>query len=403
VTAIVRACRFAAERLIVKYTGCIPVAVAAALSIGCAGTPPPAARADAPPVAVTLGRADIVDLPSSFEGGGVVRARSTAVIASRVMAPITEVLVRPGDRVRVGAPLVRLDAREIQASGARASAALDAARQSAEAAASDTRAADAGLRITRLTYDRIAALQEKGSATSQELDQATASLRAAEAQVSGSSARAAAAAASREEAQAAVQGAQIASSYTVLTAPFDGLITERRVDPGTMATPGTPLLTLEESATFRLEVRLDEARAALVAVGQKAEVSLNEAAAPSAVWSPARIVETARLDAASHGFVVTLELLEGAQVRSGQFGRARFQGPSRRTLTVPASAAVRRGQLTFVFAVDPDAVARLRPISVGAIVSDRVEVLAGVHEGDRVVTDPPATLSDGTRIAGDRR
>jgi RND family efflux transporter MFP subunit len=353
-------------------------------------------------VPVTLGRADVADLASPFEGGGVVRACSTAVIASRVMAPITEVLVRPGDHVRRGAPLVRLDAREINASGARASAAFDAARQSAEAAASDTRAADAGLRITRLTYDRIAALHDKGSATTQELDQATASLRAAEAQLGGSSARAAAATAAREEAQAAVLGAQVASSYTVLTAPFDGLITERSVDPGTLATPGAPLLTLEDAAGFRLEVRLDEARVALVAVGQKAEVSLSETTA-AAGWIPSRIVEIARLDAASHGFVVKLEVPGASGVRSGQYGRARFQGPARRTLTVPASAAVRRGQLTFVFTVDTTGLARLRPISVGAVVADRVEVLAGVHEGDSVVVDPPATLFDGTRIAGGRR
>lgn len=386
-----------------KHIGLIPAALVAALSVGCAAAPPPAAKADAAPVTVTLGRADIADLSSPFEGGGFVRARSTAVIASRTMAPITEVLVRPGDRVRRGAPLVRLDAREINAAGARASAALDAARQSADAAAADTRAADAGLHITRLTHDRIAALHEKGSATSQELDQATASLNAAEAQVGGSSARAAAATAAREEAQAAVQGAQVASSYTVLNAPFDGMVTERSVDPGTMATPGAPLLTLEDATAFRLEVRLDEARAAQVAVGQKADVSLSETTAPSAVWSPARIVEIARLDAASHGFVVKIELPDGVHVRSGQFGRARFQGPARRTLTVPASAAIRRGQLTFVFAVDADGVARLRPISVGAVAADRVEVLAGAHEGDRVVIDPPVSLTDGARVAGDRR
>jgi RND family efflux transporter MFP subunit len=386
----------------VRHSGSILVALGAALAVGCTAAAPPAAKPEAPPVTVTLGRADVADLESPFEGGGVVRARSTAVIASRVMAPITEVLVRPGDHVRRGAPLVRLDAREINASGARASAAFEAARQSAEAAASDTRSADAGLRITRLTYDRIAALHEKGSATTQELDQATASLRAAEAQLGGSSARAAAATAAREEAQAAMVGAQVASSYTVLTAPFDGLITERSVDPGTLATPGAPLLTLEDGATFRLEVRLDEARAALVAVGQKVDVSLSETAAANG-WMPSRVVEIARLDPASHGFVVKLEVPARTSVRSGQFGRARFQGPVRRTLTVPASAAVRRGQLTFVFAVDSTGVARLRPISVGAVVSDRVEVLAGVHEGDSVVIDPPATLFDGTRIAGGRR
>ncbi len=386
-----------------KQSRVIPLAVVAVLSVGCTAPAPPAAKADPPPVTVTLGRADIADLLSSYEAGGVVRARSTAVIASRVMAPITEVLVRPGDRVRRGVPLIRLDARESGAAGARAAAALDAARRSAEAAASDTHAAEAGLSIARLTHDRIAGLLEKGSATRQELDQSTASLNAAEAQVAGSSARAAAAAAASTEAQAAVLSAQVASSYTVLTAPFDGLVTERGVDPGTMATPGAPLLTLEEAATFRLEVRLDEARATFVAVGQKADVSLGETTAPSAVWTPVRIVEIARLDAASHGFVVKLDVPAGAIVRTGQFGRARFQGPPRRTLTVPASAAVRRGQLTFVFAVDAAGVARLRPISVGPVVGARVEVLAGAHEGDRVVADPPATLFDGSRIAGDSR
>jgi RND family efflux transporter MFP subunit len=329
-----------------------------------------------------------------------VHARSSAAIASRIMAPITAVLVRPGDRVRRGAPLVTLDAREITAAGARASAAFDAARQSADAAASDTQAADAGLRIARLTRDRIAELHQKRSATPQELDQANAGLSAAEAQLGGSIARAAAADATRRGAQAAMQEAQIAASYTVLTAPFDGLITERSVDPGTMATPGVPLLTLEDSATFRLEVRLDEARAAQVALGQTADVSVGDT---SATWSPAKVVEVARLDAASHGFVVKIELPDAARARSGQFGRARFQGPARRTLTVPAAAVVHRGQLTFVFVAEADNVARLRPTSIGTRAADRIEVLAGVHDGDRVVTNSPPSLSDGSRIAGDRR
>ena len=385
-----------------KLNVCI-VSIAAAVASACAPTPAPTAKAADTPVAVSFGRAEIGDLPSPFEAGGVVRARSTAVIASRMMAPVTEVLVRPGDRVRRGAPLVRLDAREINSSGARALAALDAARQSADAATADTRAAEAGLRIARLTHERIAALQAKRSATTQELDQATASLTAAEAQLSGSVARAAAATAARNEAEAALQGSQIATSYTVLTAPFDGLVTERAIDPGTMATPGAPLLTLEDSATFRLEVRLDEARAALVAVGQTADISLSETAAPAAAWSAARIVEIGRLDATSHGFVVKLDVPDAAHVRSGQFGRARFQGPARRTLTVPAAALLRRGQMTFVFAVDADGLARLRSISTGAIAGDRVEILAGVHENDRVVTNPPVTLADGARVAGEKR
>ena len=380
----------------------VPSLVAAALAAGCATAPPPS-KLDAPPLTVSFGRAEAADLRSPVEAGGIVRARSTAVIASRVMAPIVDVLVRPGDRVRRGAPLVRLDAREINAAGARASAALDAARQSADAATSDTRAAEAGLRMARLTHDRIAALHAKRSATAQELDQATASLSAAEAQRAGAVSRAAAATAARDEAQAAAQGAQIAASYTVLTAPFDALVAECHVDPGTMATPGTPLLTLEDSTAFRLEVRLDEARASQAAVGQAADVSVGEATTRPDAWIQGRIVEVTNLDAAAHGFVVKIELPEAARVRSGQFGRARFPGPARRTLTVPAAALLRRGQLTFVFAVDAGGVARLRPISTGSAAVDRVEVLAGLRDGERVVIDSPASLTDGARVTGEKR
>jgi RND family efflux transporter MFP subunit len=379
------------------FIACAAVALASA----CATPAPTARTAEAQPMAVSLGTAAVTDLAAPFEAGGIVRARATAVIASRILAPVAEVLVRPGDRVRHGAPLVRLDAREINAAGERATAALAASRQSADAAAAEVRAADANLRLARLTRDRIAALHATRSATPQELDQADATLNAADAQLSAAAARAAAANASRDEAQAAVRSSQIAASYTVLTAPFDGLVADRSVDPGTMATPGAPLVILEDPSAFRLEVRVDEARVPLVSVGTKSDVSLGETA--PAVWIEGRVVEIARLDATSHGFVVKIELPSTARVRSGQFGRARFQGAARRTLTVPAAALVRRGQLTFVFAADADGRVRLRPVSVGADEAGRVEVFAGVTDGDRLVTDPPASLADGGRITGDRR
>ena len=157
----------------VKLNALVSSLAAALLAAGCSTAPAPAASTPAaPPVTVSFGRVETADLSPLVEAGGVVRPRATAVIASRVMATVVDVLVHPGDRVRRGAPLVRLDAREITAAGARAAAALDAARRSADAAASDTRAAEAGLRMARLTHERIATLNAKRSATLQELDQA---------------------------------------------------------------------------------------------------------------------------------------------------------------------------------------------------------------------------------------
>jgi RND family efflux transporter MFP subunit len=349
---------------------------------------------------VSIVAAESAALESSFEAGGVVRARNTAAVASRLMAPIVAVHVAPGDRVRRGAPLVTLDNREIEANRSRAAAALASAVEAARAAESDLQGAHAAATLAHATHDRIRTLHDKRSATPQELDQAASARDGADALLSAARARVAGASAAREAARAATDAAAITASYAVLTAPFDGLVIERSADPGVMATPGLPLVTIEDATGFRLEVAMDEARAADVAVGQAARVQIGDAASSTHWTGEARISEIARVDPASHSFVIKLDLPSGPSLRSGQFGRARFAGPARRTLVIPASAAIRRGQLTFVYAVNPEGRAVLQPVSPGAEAGDRIEVLAGIREGDRVVTDPPPSLSDGTAVTG---
>jgi RND family efflux transporter MFP subunit len=368
-------------------------------SIAAACTPkPPAAEPEGAPVTVSLGRAEVTELATPFDAGGVVRARATALIASRVATPITEVHVRVGDRVRRGAALVTLDAREIRANRARAVASSLASSESARAADADVRAAESTVVLAQATRDRMSGLHAKRSATAQELDQAVAGFAAAEAQATSARARLAAANAARDAAQAAADGAAIGITYTVLSAPFDGVVTDRHADAGSMAMPGAPLLTLEDTSAFRLETQIDEARAALIAVGQAVEV-LFDGAIGGGEWRGARVIEIAHADPASHSFPIKIELPRGLTLRSGRFGRARFTGPPRRALTAPAAALVARGQLTFVFLVDGGR-ARLRPISAGAAAADRVEVLAGLRDGDVVVTKPPPSLSDGARVTG---
>jgi RND family efflux transporter MFP subunit len=291
-----------------------------------------------------------------------------------------------------------LDARELTANRARAAAASASAEEAARAAAANVRAADAAVALARTTYERTRSLQEKRSATTQELDQATAARDAADAQQQAAHAQAAAADAARDAARSALEAATVTTSYAVLTAPFDGIVTERSVDPGSMANPGATLLTLEDPSAFRLEIPVDEARTRHIAVGQTADVSIGDADG----WIPARVSEVARLDPSAHSFVVKLDLPRGATLRSGLFGRARFTGTSHQALTIPATAAIRRGQLTFVLTVDRDRRARLQPISLGAATGDRAEVLAGLHDGDRVIVSPPASLADGMRVSGDQ-
>jgi multidrug efflux pump subunit AcrA (membrane-fusion protein) len=319
------------------------------------------------------------------------------------MAPIAQVHVRAGDRVRRGATLVTLDARDIHAEQSRAEAGSTAAAEVARAANAEIRSADSALVLSRASHDRMASLHAKRSATTQVLDQAVAALTAAEAQRASAQSRLAAAEAAQRAAEASARAATITSTYTVLSAPFDGIVIERRVDPGSMATPGSPLLTLEDPGTHRLEVQLDEARAALVQPGQLVSVRIDSAPSGTDGWSSARVTEIARVDPSFHTFLVKIDLPAATTLRSGLFGRARFPGPMRRALTVPTSALIKRGQLTFVYAVDAEQRARLRPVSAGAAIDSRIEILAGLRDGEAAVIDPPASLIDGARVTGAQR
>jgi RND family efflux transporter MFP subunit len=365
----------------------------AGLTTAC-GTPPREVPREAPRASVTLTRAGTVNMPSQFEAGGVVRARLAAPIASRLLAPVAEVRVRPGARVRRDEPLVLLDVRELQAQADRASAALAAAEQSVQAAESEKQGADAGLGLASASFDRINGLYAKRSATAQEFDESTAALQAARAHAASAAAHVAEARSALVAARSGASAAAITAAYATIAAPFDGVITERFVDPGAMASPAAPLLTLEDPSSFRLEVRLDEARATRIAVGQTAEVQIES----SGKWMPARVAEVSRIDPASHGFVVKIDVPPSTGCRSGAFGRARFTLASRSALTAPSSSIVRRGQMTFVFAVDREGLARLRPVSAGPGGGERVEILAGVQEGEELVLDPPASLADGVRV-----
>jgi hypothetical protein len=106
-----------------------------------------------------------------------------------------------------------------------------------------------------------------------------------------------------------------------------------------------------------------------------------------------------RVDSASHSFLVKIDLPSAPGARTGLFGRGRFTSGSRRVLTVPRGSLVTRGQLTFVYAVTADGLARLRAVVTGGAGGDRVEIVAGLADGDAVVVSPPPALADGSRIA----
>lgn len=372
----------------------------AGLMAGCGGAEPTRAVDRGAPVAVEVARVATTTLNRPFDAGGTVRARTTATIVARIVAEVKAVRAVPGDRVRAGQTLLVLDSRDLDANRTRAEAGSAAAEANATAAAAALGAAEAGLELARSTHRRVSELSEKNAATPHELDQAVAGLRAAEAQAEAARANEAAARRARESAQAAADAAGVMASYAVLTAPFDGVVTEKLIEPGNLASPGVPLMRVEDTRDFRLEVQVDASRARMVSVGERVEVALGEDEPGGAGGRPATVSgtvsEIARaLDPGSHAFLIKIALADDAPVRSGTYGRARFAGPAHEVVAVPAASLVRRGQLVSVFVVSSDGIAHMRLVNVANTSGDLVEVLAGLETGETVVVNPPATLTDG--------
>jgi RND family efflux transporter MFP subunit len=383
-----------------RSTTIIALCLAAGAPVACGGSDPtPEATARAP-IAVTVFPVTAVGAAERLEAGGVVAAQESATLSSRTVATIATVRARAGDRVRAGDVLVTLDASDVTEQTRQAQASALAAEQSLAQARTEERAAEAEHRLATTWHDRIAALHKRNSSTDQERDEAEARLASAAARLAGARASIDAADARVASSRAAVGVATANESFTTVRAPFDGLVTERLVDPGTLATPGVPLLRIESDGARQVVARVDEARAAYVQPGDRVSVVIDalERRDPDDSGLEGIVAEVARaVGADQRAFTVKVTVPGNVTARSGSFARVVFRGAPRRALLVPANAIRRHGQITSVFVVQ-EGTARLRLIQVGESSPQGVEVLAGLDAGESIVTAPLERLVDGARV-----
>jgi RND family efflux transporter MFP subunit len=368
---------------------------------GCERSVPPATAVKVDePIPVAVARVVAVDSGERLETGGVVAAQESAAVSSRIVATIEAVRVRAGDHVRAGDELVKLDARDaIERTGeARASAVT--AEKSLALARAEQSAAEAEHRLAAAFQGRIALLHSRNSATDQERDEAQTGLDAAAARLAGAQAGVEEAEARIASSHAAVNVATATESFTTLRAPFDGRVTERMTDPGNLAAPGVPLLRIDADGARQVVVRVDEARAAYVHPGDRVDVVIDATDEKTAAQMRVDgvVAEVAReVGVDQRAFTVKVGIPSSIAARSGSFARVVFRGAPRRVLQIPADAIQRHGQISSVYVVQ-EGVARLRLIHSGATSSDGVEVLAGLDEGESIVTSPPHQLVDGARV-----
>jgi len=361
-------------------TGCF--IAAASLMIGGCHRSESASQAAIQTVQARVVESQLQQTPQGVTATGTVHARETAIVSSQVAGRIQQVLVLEGDRVRAGQTLVVLDGAVLRAS-------TDQAQASAKAALSNQIAAQSDARLAASTLERYRKLQAEKSVSPQEMDEVSRRAEAATARFEAARLQTAAA-------QAQENGARAMQGYTHLRASFSGIVTARMADPGTIASPGVPLIQVDRAGTLQLQVSVDESAIGAVRKGMKVPVTISGASSAPTMGTVSEIVPAA--DPSSHGFTVKIDLPALDTLHAGVYGTAEFTTGTRQALFVARSSVVQRGSLVCAYVLDGQGIARLRYLSLGAARGNLVEVLSGISAGEKLVDDPSDRDLAGKRI-----
>jgi len=321
-------------------------------------------------------------LPETVDMVGTVRALESSTLSSQIMGTITSIAVHEGDRVRAGQTLLIIDAAQLGSQADRAHASVVAMGQQIAAAQSDAA-------LAASTLKRYEMLKAQKSVSPQEFDEVESRSKAA-------SARLAMVHSQEGEARAAESAARTMQGYTRIHAPFDGIVTERKVDPGAMATPGSPLMTIEKAGALRLEVSVDESLLSFVHAGASVLVKIDTLGSEPVNGKVAQIVPSA--DPGSRSFLVKIELPTSPALHSGMFGHALLQRGTKDVLIIPRSAVIARGSMQSVYVVGQNNIAESRYISAGNPHGNEIEVLSGLSVGETVIDSPGERELSGKRI-----
>lgn len=382
---------------------------AAALALGSCRSSPEQPR-DARRARARVSAAAYERVPRYLEAPGSVRARNRMALASQIHGTVREVRVRVGDTTAPGQTLMLLDDREVESGKASAAASvreaqagLEEARKGIVIAESMLQASRASARLAGQTLARYRKLEEARSVSPQELDEvrmrndaAAAELAAKETMLAAARDRLAQAEARHAQAASEEQRSEVVLGYSVVRAPAAGRVVEKHADPGTAIFPGSPLLVLESAARPQVVADLPSAESRHLKPGLQVRVRASDTPGGGVSGQISEIVPLS--DSAAHTVRFKVDLPPDFSGSPGQFVTVEVPAGLRQALLVAREAVRATGQLTGVFVADADSIARYRLVRLTAYDSGRMEVLAGVQEGERIVTGLTEEVSDGIRL-----
>ncbi len=318
-------------------------------------------EAQKPPVAPDVGptlEVVVRDFAQTLAAEGVVEAVKQTTLGAQVAGRIVALNVKAGDTVRAGQVLARIDART--------------ADQAVAASLSQVAEAEANLANAKRKHERNVDLLAQKFVSQAAVDQSEADFKAAQAQFAAVKANAGQASA--------------AQSFNTITAPYAGVVGATLAEMGDMAQPGRPLVTVFDPRDLRVTATLPQEALPRLKLAEPVRV---EIASLGRSVTATKVTVIPLADARTHTTRIRLDLPAAEGVLPGQFARARFVTGGVRALAVPATAVLRRGEVTAIYVVDAQGRAQLRQVRAGEEVGEGfVEILSGLSAGERIAQNP---------------
>ncbi len=328
-----------------------------------------------PAIAVQLSAVGATNSGQFVTASGKIEAENSANLSTRMMGYVTKVHVKVGQHVNAGQLLVSINSSDLQAKRAQVEAAV--------------LQATAGYNNAKKDYDRFTNLFKQQSASQKELDDMTARYEMAKAGLEGAKQM-------RNEVQAQF-------SYSNITAPFSGEVTNTFVKEGDMANPGMPLVSVEGASRLQVTAMVAESDINSIHKGMPVTVLVKS----TNTTLNGEVAELS-LSAKNTGgqYLVKINLAKtSSKILSGMFVNVQFpiqnkmQSTEKTTaVLVPQSALVHQGQLTGIYTVGTGNVAILRWLRIGKVMGDQVEVFSGLSTNEQYIVSAEGKLFNGAKI-----
>ena len=312
-----------------------------------------------------------------YETSASVKSKTNSVISSMITGKVTSLAVQEGDRVSAGQLLLTIDSRDTAQRAIGASAGVAAAQKGVEQAAQNKKMAD-------VTYQRYKNLYNEKVITKQEFDQYSTQKNIAALEYQRAQAGV-------QQARAGLGEVRVYQSYARVTAPISGIVTQRNIDLGSTALQGQPILTIESPSNQEIVANVDESYLKQVSVGEEVNLVVDGQTLKTQITT---VVPS--IDSMTRTFKIKLA---AKGLNSGLYAKIQIPVGKKDAIAVAQAAIVQKGQLTGVYTVDEQNIISYRLIKTGKNLGDKVEVISGLADGDKIIVSGVENAIDGGEIS----